>query len=78
MKKQLFPKELLASTYEVHQFNYSKRSQYIYVSILLLLLAIGFSLPFINVSIYITARGITKTKEEKTPLRLTKAKSLNY
>ena len=37
MKKQIFPKEILNNTYEVHQFKNSKRSKRIYVCILLLI-----------------------------------------
>lgn len=78
MKKQLFPKELLARTYEVHQFNYSKRSQKIYYLLLFLLLGSLLSLPFVEVSMYTSARGIIKPQEERIPLRITQPGQVTY
>jgi len=43
MKKELFPKEILENTVEVHQFQYSKRSQAIFFFFLLLTLNKNFS-----------------------------------
>jgi hypothetical protein len=70
MKKQLFPKEILENTYEVHQFKYSKGSQRIYLLLLFLLLGALLSLPFIKVNIYTSAPGVIKPQEERIPLRI--------
>ncbi len=70
MKKQLFPKEILDNTLEVHQFKYSKQSQKIYFFILVFFLGTFFSLPFIKVNIYTSARGVIKPQEERIPLRI--------
>lgn len=63
--KQIFPKEILESTVEVHQFQLSSRSMIIYSIILIALLLILMLLPFIKVDIYTTARGIIKPDKER-------------
>ena len=63
--KQIFPKEILDSTVEVHQFNHSTSSKVIYTIILLSLVIIIGSLPFIKVDIYTSARGIIKPDKER-------------
>ena len=78
MKKQIFPKEILDNTYEVHQFKHSKRSKRIYVFILLLICGILSSLPFIKVDLYTSVRGIIKTQEERIPLRITQSGQVVY
>jgi len=63
--KQIFPKEIIDSTVEVHQFRHGKKSQIIY-SIILLALIVGISLlPFIKVDIYTSARGLIKPDKER-------------
>ena len=69
MKKQLFPKEFLSHSFEVHQFQHGKKSQRIYWVILLFLVAVLFSLPLIKVNVYTTVRGMIKPKEERFVLR---------
>ena len=78
MKKQLFPKEILENTYEVHQFKYSKRSQKIYLFLLFLLLGALLSLPFIKVNIYTSVRGVIKPQEERIPLRINQQGQVIY
>jgi hypothetical protein len=78
MKKQIFPKEILDNTYEVHQFKHSKRSKRIYACILLLILGMLSSLPFIKVDLYTSVRGIIKTQEERIPLRITQSGQVVY
>jgi HlyD family secretion protein len=63
--KQLFPKEIIDSTMEVHQFRHSTKSKVIYAIILLALCIIIVSLPFIKVDIYTAARGIIKPNKER-------------
>jgi len=71
MKKQLFPKEIVEHTVEVHQFIYSKRSQTIYIALLVLIVGALLSLPFIKVNVYTSVRGIIKPSQERIPLRIT-------
>ncbi len=79
MKKQIFPKEILNNTYEVHQFKNSKRSKRIYVcTLLLIFLDMLSSLPLIEVDLYTSVRGIIKTQEEHIPLRITQSWQVVY
>jgi HlyD family secretion protein len=65
MKKEIFPKEILDNSFEVHQFKHSTRSKRIYSIILLLVLAILISLPFLYVDVYASARGIIVPKDKR-------------
>ena len=65
MKKEIFPKEILDNSFEVHQFKHSTRSKRIYSLILLLVLAMLVSLPFLYVDVYASARGIIVPKDER-------------
>ena len=63
--KQIFPKEIIESTIEVHQFKHSSKSKIIYSTILLSIILILGLLPFIKVDIYTSARGIIKPDKER-------------
>ncbi len=63
--KQIFPKEIIGSTIEVHQFKHSSKSKIIYSIILLSIVLILGLLPFIKVDIYTSARGIIKPDKER-------------
>ncbi|MGC1205565.1 MAG: HlyD family efflux transporter periplasmic adaptor subunit [Flavobacteriaceae bacterium] len=63
--KQIFPKEIIDSTVEVHQFKHTTKSKIIYSIILLSILIILVLLPFIKVDIYTSARGIIKPDKER-------------
>ncbi|MEW7281144.1 HlyD family efflux transporter periplasmic adaptor subunit [Aquimarina sp. 2201CG1-2-11] len=70
--KQLFPKEIIEHTVEVHQFAHSNRSKTIYSIFLISILITIASLPFIKIDIYTTARGMLKPSQERitiTPLQ---------
>ncbi|MBQ4801738.1 HlyD family efflux transporter periplasmic adaptor subunit [Aquimarina sp. MMG015] len=70
--KQLFPKEIIENTVEVHQFKHRNRSKVIYGLILAAILIAFILLPFIKVDIYTTARGMLKPSKERiaiTPLQ---------
>ena len=69
MKKQLFPKEILENTVEVHQFKHTHKSKIIYSIILLTLIAALISLPFINVTIYNTSQGLIRPDKERILLQ---------
>ena len=68
MKKQIFPKEILESTHEVHQFSYGKKSTIIYTTLLLLVVGALISLPLIKVDVYTAARGIIKSEQDRIAL----------
>lgn len=71
MKEQLFPKEIIENTVEVHQFTYSKKSQAVYIALIILFIGALLSLPFIKVNFYTSVRGIIKPTQERIPLRIT-------
>ena len=70
MKKQLFPKEFLTHSVEVHQFKYSQRSRNIYWILLFLLLFVLLALPLVKVNVYTAVRGIIKPEKERQVLRV--------
>ncbi|MGZ0015439.1 HlyD family secretion protein [Yeosuana sp. AK3] len=63
--KQIFPKEIIDSTVEVHQFKHSNKSKIIYTVILVSILIILVLLPFIKIDIYTSAKGIIKPDRER-------------
>jgi HlyD family secretion protein len=65
MKKQIFPKEIIDNTLEVHQFKHTNKSKIIYSIILLTLISALISLPFINVTIYNTSQGLIRSDKER-------------
>jgi HlyD family secretion protein len=65
MKKQIFPKEIIESTIEVHQFKHTSKSTIIYNLISLALIAALISLPFINITIYNTSQGLIRPDKER-------------
>ena len=73
MKKQLFPKEFLAHSVEVHQFKYSQRSRSIYWTFLIFILLVIIALPLVKVNVYTTVRGMIKPEHERLTLRITTA-----
>lgn len=63
--KQIFPKEILETTVEVHQFKHDTKSKVIYNVILTAIIVVLTLLPFIKVDIYTSARGIIKPDKER-------------
>jgi HlyD family secretion protein len=68
--KQVFPKEILENTAEVHQFMHSSRSKSIYHIILLLLIGALMALPFLKVDVVSSARGVIKPNKERIDISL--------
>ncbi|MBT8180217.1 MAG: HlyD family efflux transporter periplasmic adaptor subunit [Eudoraea sp.] len=66
--KQIFPKEIIENTSEVHQFKHTNRSKIIYSIILVTLIGAILSLPFITATVYSSARGIIKPNKERVGL----------
>ena len=69
MKKQIFPKEIIENTVEVHQFKHTNKSKIIYSFILLALIIAFISLPFINVTIYNNSQGLIRPDKERIVLQ---------
>lgn len=65
MKKQIFPKEIIENTLEVHQFKHTNKSKVIYSVILLSLISALISLPFIYVTIYNSSQGLIRSEKER-------------
>ncbi|CAI8208883.1 MAG: Hemolysin secretion protein D, chromosomal [Formosa sp. Hel1_33_131] len=66
--KNIFPKEILENTTEVHQFKHSKKSSIIYSIFLIALTGAFIALPFIKVDVYTSSRGIIKSGKEHIKL----------
>ncbi|CAM1359651.1 HlyD family secretion protein [Tenacibaculum xiamenense] len=65
MPKQLFPKEIIENTVEVHQFKHNRKTSIIYTIILMSLL-IGFiSLPFIKITVSETSQGMLRSESDR-------------
>lgn len=69
MKKQIFPKEIIENTVDVHQFKHTNKSKIIYSFILLALIVSLISLPFISVTIYNTSQGLIRPDKERILLQ---------
>lgn len=69
MAKQIFPKEIIENTVEVHQFKHANKSKIIYSFILLALIAALISLPFINITIYSSSQGLIRADKERIQLQ---------
>ena len=69
MKKQIFPKEIIENTVDVHQFKHTNKSKIIYGFILFLLIVALISLPFISVTIYNTSQGLIRPDKERILLQ---------
>ncbi len=66
--KNIFPKEIMENTTEVHQFKHSKKSSIIYSIFLIALIGAFIALPFIKVDVYTSSRGIVKSDKEHIKL----------
>lgn len=66
--KQIFPKEIIDSTIEVHRFKNTVKSKMIYTILLLGIIAIFSAMPFTYLDIYSTARGIIKPEKERNKI----------
>lgn len=69
MSKQIFPKEIIENTVEVHQFKHTNKSKIIYGILLISLIAALVSLPFIKITIYNTSQGLIRPDKERILLQ---------
>lgn len=61
----IFPKEILEQTTLVHHSRIRVQSRVIYLAILVLLILVFATLPFLKVNVYTSAPGIIKPKKER-------------
>ncbi len=66
--KQIFPKEIIENTIEVHRFRHRTKSKIIYGILMLSIVSMGFSLPFVFIDIYSSAYGILKSEKERNQI----------
>jgi len=78
MPKQIFPKEIIENSVEAHHFKNTHRSKHIYVFILLALITIFLSLPFINISVYNTSEGLIRDKGDRVILQASNSGIVSY
>lgn len=78
MKKQIFPREIIDATAEVHQFKHATKSKIIYSIILLALLSVLVALPFIEVTIYNTSQGLIRSDKERILLQSSNSGKVIY
>ncbi|NNL01492.1 MAG: secretion protein HlyD, partial [Eudoraea sp.] len=76
--KQVFPREILENTADVHKFNHSTRSKVIYLIILLILIGAFIALPFVKIDVISRARGIIKPNMERVQINVISAGQVIY
>ena len=69
MATQIFPAEIIDNTTEAYLPKVAVRSQIIYVSVLLFLMAAIVALPFIKISVSTNSNGIVRTVAEKSDFK---------
>lgn len=63
--KNILPIEIVENTIEIHRFKHTVKSKIIYGILLLSIIGIGVSLPYISLDIYSSAQGILKSEKER-------------
>lgn len=76
--KQVFPKEILEFTADVHRFRHRKKSLVIYAVLLLFLSSSILALPFISIPLYISSHGVIKPEKERIQLRVIQAGQISF
>lgn len=76
--KQVFPKEILEFTADVHRFRHRKKSLIIYAVLLLFLSGSFLALPFIRIPIYISSPGVIKPEKERLQLRIIQTGQISF
>ncbi len=66
--KNIFPKEIGENTTHAHQFKHRKKSSIIYTIVLITLIGVFISLPFIKVDVYTSSKGLLKPNKERINL----------
>ena len=76
--KQVFPREILDNTAEVHQFKHSTRSKGIYSILLFILFGVFIALPLVKIDVISRARGIIKPNMERVDISLINSGQVIY
>jgi HlyD family secretion protein len=63
--KQIFPKEIIESTIEVHRFKNTVKSKIIYAILLITIICTISAIPFVYLDVYSSSRGIIKPIRER-------------
>jgi len=66
--KQIFPKEIISGTVEVHRFKHRIKSKIIYSILLLSIIGVSVALPFVFLDIYSSAQGILDSEKERNQI----------
>lgn len=69
MATQIFPTEIIENTTEAYLPQVTVRSQIIYISVLVILIAALISLPYIKISVSTNSSGIVRTVAEKSDFK---------
>ena len=69
MATQIFPAEIIENTTEAYLPQVTVRSQIIYISVLVILIAALISLPYIKISVSTNSSGIVRTVAEKSDFK---------
>lgn len=69
MATQLFPAEIIENTTEAYLPKVTVRSQVIYITVLVVLIAAFIALPFIKVNVSTNSSGIVRTVAEKSDFK---------
>ena len=64
----IFPKEIIANTVEVHRFKHRTKTKIIYTILIFSVLCTCVSLPFLFMDIYSSAQGILKSDKERNQI----------
>ncbi len=66
--RNIFPKEIIENTVEVHRFKHTVKSKIIYSILLFSIISIGIALPYFSIDIYSSAQGILKAEKERNQI----------
>jgi len=66
--KTIFPKEILEYTSELHRYKFLKKSQMIYLILLLSLICMSTALPFIKIDLYSSSAGMIRPSKERNTI----------
>ena len=66
--KLMFPPEIIEASIESHFSRFSKKSNIIYLIVLLMICGIVVSMFFIHIEITVQSRGILRSSQEPVPI----------
>jgi multidrug resistance efflux pump len=63
--KNIFPKEFITQSVELHRYNHLKKSRIVYLILIIGLIITSFLLPFIDIDLYTASRGMIRPKKQR-------------